>query len=389
MMLLDVPTLIAMGAASAALVGIILPSARDSSEVAGFREATWAAWCLAAAFVCLATNGSRLPEFIPILGGNFLIWTGATGMYLSYRRFNDRAAEAPKVLGGLAVVGLVFAAVWWSGAEYVVRAVYTSMVLAAVMVASVWELARDQGLRRERSRAIGIGLSGLVAVCMIARIGVLIAQHSTDGNLLAPAFERTLAFFPSLLYTLGGGMGVLVMYRERSDGRSRQLALTDPMTGCANRRALEDRVRTELAWARQAKRPLSILVTDVDKFKRVNDEHGHAVGDAVIRHVAEVLKAGVRRSDLVARYGGEEFCVLLPQADAAHAAALAERLRQTLAGGPVPEVGLSITASFGVAGFAAADDESWEDLFRRADAALYAAKEGGRNRVVRAEDPNR
>jgi len=240
-------------------------------------------------------------------------------------------------------------------------------------------------VRKERSRVIGIALGLLTTVCMLARIAVLWMSDHIDEHFLGPSLERTTAFFPAMLYALGTGLGFLMMHRERSNARSRELALTDPMTGCANRRALEDRVRSELEYAARTKKPLALIVADIDRFKSINDTHGHSVGDDVIRHLGGVLRRGARGSDTVARYGGEEFCVLMRDSDIEGAVTLAGRLRASLTSAPVVTRGpsLKVTASFGVAAFDPARPEDWESIFRRADTALYTAKQGGRDRVER------
>ncbi|MBC8087910.1 MAG: GGDEF domain-containing protein, partial [Phycisphaerae bacterium] len=130
---------------------------------------------------------------------------------------------------------------------------------------------------------------------------------------------------------------------------------------------------------------MALLMIDLDHFKRVNDSYGHLVGDDVLRDVAALLTATIRTTDMVARYGGEEFLVLLPETDDAGAETFAERIRAAIEshdfGGRADQPGLSLTTSVGVATFPAARIESVEDLFARADAALYRAKADGRNRV--------
>jgi two-component system, cell cycle response regulator len=130
---------------------------------------------------------------------------------------------------------------------------------------------------------------------------------------------------------------------------------------------------------------VALLMIDLDHFKRVNDTHGHLVGDAVLRDVADLLLSGVRGSDFVGRFGGEEFLVVLPDTDDDGAASFAERIRERVDAHDFPgrdgAPPLRMTASIGVATFPAALIESVEDLFARADAALYRAKADGRNRV--------
>lgn len=162
-----------------------------------------------------------------------------------------------------------------------------------------------------------------------------------------------------------------------------QLAVTDSLTGLLNRRALYDVLRHELVRSRRYGHSLGVIVFDVDHFKSVNDLHGHAAGDEVLRQVAVIATNVVRATDTVARYGGEEFVVIAPETEALSAVLLAERMRNALRSTEitVPEDAvISVTASFGVA-MLQSGDESPDDVLRRADQALYAAKAGGRDRV--------
>ena len=168
--------------------------------------------------------------------------------------------------------------------------------------------------------------------------------------------------------------------RARLHASLEQLAARDALTGLVNRRVFEETLVREIARSKRTREPLSLVVVDVDHFKRVNDEHGHHVGDEVLRHVGEALGGSVRASDLVARFGGEEFVALLPGCGPADAYNVAENLRAAVAadGPPVP-----VTASAGVASYPtqATDGTS---LFEAADAALYQAKREGRDRTVQA-----
>jgi diguanylate cyclase (GGDEF)-like protein len=168
--------------------------------------------------------------------------------------------------------------------------------------------------------------------------------------------------------------------RARLHASLEQLAARDALTGLVNRRVFEETLVREIARSKRTREPLSLVVVDVDHFKRVNDTHGHHVGDEVLRHVGKALGASVRASDLVARFGGEEFVALLPGCGPADAYKVAENLRTAVAadGPPVP-----VTASAGVASYPtqATDGTS---LFEAADAALYEAKREGRDRTVQA-----
>ncbi|MGE5049012.1 MAG: diguanylate cyclase [Deltaproteobacteria bacterium] len=169
-------------------------------------------------------------------------------------------------------------------------------------------------------------------------------------------------------------------------------ALREPLTGLYSRRHFQERFAAEVAVAHRHGRPLSLLLVDVDHFKRVNDRYGHLAGDEVLKTVARALSQGIRIEDILARFGGEEFVVLAREADATAAMALAERLRQLVevaqtlweSGDEVP-IGIPVTVSVGVAQLG--PDQNERDLFQSADGATYQAKEQGRNRVLLAEPP--
>jgi diguanylate cyclase (GGDEF)-like protein len=165
-----------------------------------------------------------------------------------------------------------------------------------------------------------------------------------------------------------------------------EISITDLVTGLRNRRYVTEFLSVELLRSARYKFPLGVLLLDLDDFKRVNDTHGHKTGDRVLQKVGETLRASLRGTDLAGRFGGEEFLVVLPQTGLEGSCALAERIRQAIAAGTV-EVGsgppISVTVSIGAAVLAGATQTA-EQLLEAADAALYAAKAAGRDRVVAA-----
>ena len=176
---------------------------------------------------------------------------------------------------------------------------------------------------------------------------------------------------------------VVALENARLHGMVERQALVDGLTGLANRRAASDALHAEAARAARLETPLSVVLADIDAFKDVNDAHGHAVGDEVLRAFADVLRETLRESDLAGRWGGEEFLLLLPGADAEGAAQLADRVRLGLAQRSIPSVpGLHVSASFGVAEHAG--ETNTEQLVAAADGALYRAKRAGKDRVERA-----
>ena len=195
-------------------------------------------------------------------------------------------------------------------------------------------------------------------------------DYLVKGELTPAALER------SLRYALKLGDTLEQLHR---------LATHDELTGLVNRRELDRALEQEIERALRFGQPLGILMGDIDHFKAVNDAHGHAAGDAVLREVARRLRAELRSVDIAGRFGGEEFVVLVLQATSENAAGTAERIRTAVMATPIA-IGtgeLSVSLSLGVAALPP-DGCTAAALLAAADRALYSAKRGGRNRVVRA-----
>ncbi len=167
---------------------------------------------------------------------------------------------------------------------------------------------------------------------------------------------------------------------RRQNHELKALATRDPLTGCFNRRTLFSEFEKLWEVSARYKSPLSCVMVDVDHFKSFNDRFGHQVGDAVLKKVAETLRATARKSDVICRYGGEEFCVLLPQVDLVEAEQAGERFRAALSATPMH--GETVTASFGVSSFSLGGKHP-QEMMEQADKALYTAKRSGRNKVMR------
>ncbi len=198
-------------------------------------------------------------------------------------------------------------------------------------------------------------------------VGVLLV-HSADPSHVWADNELLL------LHTVADQLTVAV-----NQAHMQEQALTDGLTGCYNRRSFELQLERDLHLATRMRQPLSLIMMDLDRFKRINDRAGHDIGDVALRIVAESLHAELRAVDSAARFGGDEFAIILPQAGADGALVVAERLRKRIADTEVPGFGL-ITASFGLATFPA-HASSRDTLVVAADRALYNSKHTGRNRV--------
>ncbi len=184
-------------------------------------------------------------------------------------------------------------------------------------------------------------------------------------------------------YTVTDGM------HERLLRQLHESSTRDALTGKYNRRHLGERLGAELAFAQRHSTDLGLVMLDIDHFKRVNDTRGHAAGDAIIRHVAQVASAQLRGEDVFARWGGEEFVVLLRSTDAKDTLRVAERIRASVEVMTLSFEGavIPVTISGGCATLAEGRGQTGAELLERADERLYAAKNAGRNRVVGASSP--
>ena len=211
-----------------------------------------------------------------------------------------------------------------------------------------------------------------------AALALICLDHSRIPPFLREAVELVVASAGQVLSRIGAR-------RELEN-----LATRDGLTGLINHRTFQAGLRREILRARRTGQGLAFLLTDIDHFKAVNDTHGHPAGDAVLRHVAEVVRAQVREDlDIAARYGGEEFGCVLIGVDAERAMETAERIRTAVESSPADigtATGLSVTLSIGVSIFPQ-DAKEPQELIDRADQALYRAKNSGRNRVERALGP--
>lgn len=222
-----------------------------------------------------------------------------------------------------------------------------------------------------------------------APLGLLALRWGAQSR---PPFAELVA--DPLLYayvTIGTalGMGTFGLYLGVQEDRLEALSLTDALTGLANRRQFDLRLQEEVHRAERYSTPVSLLIVDLDRFKRVNDVHGHLAGDHVLRVIATMVRDSFRASDIVCRYGGEEIAIIAPNTGVDEAMALAERMRLRIAETVLPISGGAerITVSVGLAAVADARTITPDELTALADAALYDAKRAGRNRCRISDVP--
>lgn len=219
---------------------------------------------------------------------------------------------------------------------------------------------------------LGWGVAFALATALL-RFGV-------GSDHLPPETPLEIRFATEAAYLLVVGVAIVGLSKlRRTQAQLELLATHDPLTTVLNARAFSAALAQELGRNRRYGRPLALIYLDLDDFKKVNDAHGHATGDAVLRLVADAMRSAVRQADVVGRLGGDEFGVLMPETDAAVAQGVATRLvtgvRTVFRGTP------SVTASLGVVAVSGTEAGS-DELLRRADEAMYEAKRAGKDRVV-------
>lgn len=229
--------------------------------------------------------------------------------------------------------------------------------------------------------AFGLRGGGLASTGVWLLLAAVAIEHGfgPHGHAVAElAMLREAILANGVVIAVLAAMAMVIRSTQRRAIQLEDVANRDAMTGLSNRRYGERLLEMEVERAARYERPLSVVLFDVDHFKRINDTYGHPVGDRVLMTVARILGDASRESDVLVRWGGEEFLLIVPERGMGEAARLAERLRRTLEESDVAIPRL-LTASFGVATLM--ERESAADVVRRADAAMYAAKQGGRNAV--------
>jgi len=379
-MQLDMPTISAVAISVTAILGVVLVFAW-SLERTSILTGWWGLALLimsggiVIAVIAVRQNNADLHAF----GQSWMILSAAL-MWMAVRRFEGRRLH-PFLVGVWPVAFLI--------AQFVgLFASFDARLIAACAILAVLSFAAASELVRDRSEPLG---SRWPAAILLIGTGVGYLSW-LPLTLTMPIREAGLLFtsswFPTvvLIATLGRialSFVVLAMEKERQELEQRIDALTDPLTGLPNRRALFEAVERLGEHGRYLKGdPISVLVFDLDHFKKINDTYGHRLGDRVLQVFADILSEKLATGSIVGRLGGEEFAAILPGANLTTAAVTAEAVRASFATSAAVIDGANVACTVSV-GAACHDDMSCDlgALFHRADGALYAAKNAGRNRV--------
>ncbi len=321
-----------------------------------------------------------LPELVFLLGGSSCYAIALVLMLQAVRRFQGAPQFGPWYLAPLAVVPLLYIALAQHSAA---RVAISSLVYAGQIGLIMAALLDSRQPHHGRGRYILVGAFGVMFLMLVLRAGAASLGLINTQTLTSASQSLGPVFLISLCAVLSITLGFVYMTMERAEQRNFELAMKDMLTGLANRRAIGDQLQSTVARAQRQGQYLSVLMLDIDHFKRVNDNYGHQAGDVVLRSVALALQSRLRAQDQIGRFGGEEFLAILPDTSPEGALVLAEALRAAVEATPTQwgAHSISTTISIGVRGGAITGSDTADGLVAAADAALYRAKQGGRNRV--------
>lgn len=377
--MVDLPTLwafLALGdALLAAIVGIgIGPRGRDG-------VGAWSASLAvrAVAFTLFASRIEPRPGSLAVAAG--LLALSLTLQAAALLAFDRRALPAWVHSAAIAAVAVPIALVAGDTSSAVL---FGGLVFGALAAGVALVALQGAGGRPGFPRlAIAACFAGCAVAFTLRGVAAAISPDPLQA-FIAPTTGQSLAYLLAASAALASSFAFLLMQKDRADREARRLATLDPLTGAYNRRTFHEIAEREMSRARRGGQPLSIVMLDIDHFRAVNEKHGLRAGDQLIQRIAEVLRASLRKEDMLVRYGGEEFLVLLPDVPGPGAVIVAGRLRKSVAAEEVTlgQAQLSVTVSAGVAARLDEGPESVDALIGRAEEALALAKRRGRNRVV-------
>ncbi len=335
--------------------------------------------------ILLAVQAFLPPAFgLPLANG--LVMLGIAGCWRAVRQFYGQRENVLLLLPAL----LGTFGIWWFAGpqpDLVARIVIASSAWAVMLIGAAWTVLAATRRAPVLSARVLAGIFGVLAMFMLVRgLYFVLVPHAANSILDGRSWMNAITPILASVLPVIGTTGFLLLCSDRIRRQWERAASTDYLTGLANRRTLAADGALRLQQATRDGRTLAVAVLDIDHFKAINDRLGHDAGDLALVHVAQRLQTICGEGHLLARQGGEEFVAVLALNGDAQARVMAEELRQAVRGQPFRhgEETLTITISVGLA-VRRDTDRSLDDLLRRADAALYRAKRGGRDRVESAE----
>lgn len=376
----DIRSAIMVGALLNTLIAIMLLIVRKTLPANFQNSLSW--WWFGlllqpAGFVLIALRG-HVPNFVSVVLANMMIAAALACFAIAMRMFTGVRQRRAYALILVLLAG--FFAIFYSN-DLLSRIISLSL-LHTLLLAFCARAIYRQELKITRVSHVLAGLFVIGALSMASRAGYHIVSHDPIVDIFSMRWPTILSYGMGGLLPIVGTIGFLLMCTERSQKDLERMASEDPLTGAYNRRALAEFGMREMARARRHGIPLSVILIDIDYFKKINDELGHAAGDLALIETVRRLQKNLRSEDYLGRMGGEEFLILLPDTDIQQAQILAQRIREEFASHPMLllEQHRSITLSGGIT-LLSASDHIFDDMLRRADDAMYTAKVLGRNRM--------
>jgi diguanylate cyclase (GGDEF)-like protein len=377
--MLHVPTLSAIAVFVAAILGVLMMLAwrREQNSSALL---WWGAGYLLGglSFALLAARGT-IPDVFSIEVANAAVLLGYAFLLVGARAFNSR--ETPPTVFLIApLIWLTAMRVPAIADDISLRIVVVTLCQCVMIGLIVYEFWRERAEPLlSRWPTIIVLLTQMIALSLRLPAALLTPMTTSADFFRSPAFA--VMAFATVLFTITLAFLLLSMVKERGELRHKTAALIDPLTGLANRRAFLGDAEHFMARTPKRGESLTVMLADLDRFKAVNDQFGHAIGDRVLQIFAETITRSRRPMDLSGRLGGEEFVFLMPGANATEAERIAERIRVQFAEAAREVGGYAVNATVSVGAATARAPAQMSDLIGAADDALYRAKAAGRNRV--------
>ncbi|WP_313387876.1 GGDEF domain-containing protein [Achromobacter aegrifaciens] len=370
----------------AALAGVLALCVLGSlarSGMAGIKEAIRANLLTLAAFGLYAFQVTEAPLWVSVMAANTAVALALCAYYTGLRRLVG--LTVPKRLMALASCTALLALAYYTYIDPQVgpRMVVMSWLMFGFMVAIAMTVKRGMPMNRSRYSYHFVRVVALISALVCATRAVVYMFDIAIAQALLLPTAWNVAFMTLGVLTMPClTLGTIMIIHDRMLADREQEASTDFLTGLMSRKAWWLQAERYCAQALRTRRPLTLLLLDIDYFKRINDTHGHAAGDAVLRHFGLLATATLRTGDHVGRVGGEEFAVLFPDMRSDAVMDVAERLLDSVRRTPCAHGGstISYTFSAGVADWM--PGESLQAFFERADRKLYASKSAGRNRIT-------
>lgn len=323
-----------------------------------------------------------VPDFISVLLGSTMFVLSAALTWIGMREFCSRPTHVRRVLL-LVILYLLFHSLFffvWPSRW--MRSINFNFMTIFCDLAIIWTLQRHRPSNLAHSARL-VSLFVLIETLYHALILTYRILYFPTQEMPPDYFLESTNYLEGILIGICKIMGFIILLSHKLLAELEQMARSDHLTGILNRRALDMEAGKTLEFCRRQRLPCALVMTDLDHFKKLNDTHGHVIGDEALRQFTRLLQGELRKSDIFGRYGGEEFCILMPGTNPAQAKSVALRLKDLVEHSPLTTAkgAVSLTTSIGIAMYEGEGTADYLSLVKLADQRLYQAKIQGRNRV--------